>query len=175
MQFADYYKSLFRMDLESVMRAAPPSQHRDAAEVMIQPRTLSSENGVIRRWPAERRALFGAAVFLTVLADQVCYTHFQALYPQFRSLTQYPKFHGDCPGACSHHIHPENVFRCLGSSTGSRREPNAFPYTALPAGTLGSIQAEITAFVRDHLPELGDEFWSRCEIEIPAELRSIKP
>jgi hypothetical protein len=47
--------------------------------------------------------------------------------------------------------------------------------TALPADTLGTIHAEIIACMRDHLPDLGDEFWSRCETEIPAELRSIKP
>jgi hypothetical protein len=172
MQFARYFRAEFSIDLELILRASRQSQHDHANELAIQPRMLSSENVVIGNWSPERRALFGAALFLTILTDQVCYSYFQPAYSQFHSLTRYPKLRGDCPSACSYHLHPATVFPAIGRTARATPETDAFPYDALPADTLTSMREVVAEFVRDHMAELGESFWARCDAEIPQQLRS---
>ena len=170
MRFADYYRTEFRADLESVLRAAPPQHHEHPDEATIQPYSLSSANSAVRHMPTERRVRFGAALFFTVLVDQVCYTYFQDVYPKFRSITRYPKLRGDCPGACNYHIHPATIFRALGRQAVPTNE-DRFAYDLLPSDTVVAMHREVTDFVHAHMPELGESFWTRCDREIPMEVR----
>ena len=93
---SSYYGQQFRDDLHAVLAHAHKTHPHEAGEITIQPRSISTENSVIRSWSDERRAVFASALLLTVLVDQVCFTHFKEVYPQFRALTMYPKLCGDC-------------------------------------------------------------------------------
>ena len=165
MTFSEYYNGQFAADLSLVMSQGFRAHEFD--EVTVQPRTVSSENPVVVQWPKERQAVFAAALFLTVLVDQVCYTHFRSNYDKFRGLTQYPKFRGDCPGGCYSHINPGVVFRAIGRDPGPVRQYDSFPYDRLPADTLETMRREVNDFVDRHMPELGEKFWQLCKMEIP--------
>lgn len=165
--FTDYYHRDFRSDLVAVMSFPPPIDHPDdTAEGVLRPSSLTAQNPVIRRWALEHRSLFGVALFLTVLVDQVCYTHFASAYNEFRALTRYPKLKGDCPSTCGYHVHPRAIFHVLG------RSPFALYPTTPPIELHASIPAmrrEVEAFVTAYLPPVDPaEFWQRCEAEIPA-------
>jgi hypothetical protein len=174
MRFADYYRRFFRNDLAEMLAAVRPPFDRCAANGVVRPVMLSTENAVVCGWPDEGMAAFGAALFLTILADQVCYTHFRS-YDRFRQLTNYPKLMGDPPGGTFWHIHPSCVFPSLRRSPGAMNRPDRFPYHLLPADTVSTMEREVHEFVQDHMPELGDEFWRRCDAEIPPEVRLRLP
>src|SRR5690606_27668683 len=126
---------------------ALPALHEHApGQIALQPRTISLRNPVVRRWSVERRTLFAAGLFLTVLADQVCYTHFQASYSRFRELTMYPKWRGDCPGTCYYHIHPGAVFRAIGAHEGSLGRIEDLPFSAFPDDVIATMRHEVQVF-----------------------------
>ncbi len=170
MTFAEYYGARFRDDLARVLGSAPAPNHlsEDAAEVVIQPRVLSRQNQTLRLWPAERRALFGVALFFTVLLDQVCYTCFPALYESFRRLTEYPKFKGDCPGGCYQHLHPSLILSSLGRPPGVTDSTVLPEYAQLLGEAIPVMQRKVREFCRDHFPALdAPAFWDRCLAEVP--------
>jgi hypothetical protein len=171
MSLQEYYRSDFRGDLLSMIAAGPRSEHRREIETVIQPRTIGAENSVVMGWSDSRRARFAACLFLTLLVDQVCYTYFAMHYKRFRQLTRYPKWKGECPGGCFTHIHPSLVFAAIGRSPGPMNRPDCFAYRALPSDTLGTMEREVHAFVRDHMPELGEAFWDFCDREVPLQIR----
>lgn len=87
MDFVRYYRTQFRDDLEEVVKAGAPSLHPPERDVVIiQPRTLSALNSVIESWTPERQMAFASGLYLTVLADEVCYTYFHLHYADFRRL-----------------------------------------------------------------------------------------
>lgn len=170
MTFRDYYNSSFRDDLRDVVRGLAPVH--DHGEFSLQPRSISVRNPTVRSWDEHRRMAFAVALFLTVLADQVCYTHFRSSYPQFRDLTQYPKWRGDCPGACHNHIHPGAVFRAIGSEEGRLGSISDLPFAEMPDEVLATMESEVTDFVRRYLPSVdAEDFWNRCDREVPLEFR----
>ena len=170
MTFADYYRLRFRDDLTRVIRSAPPPHHLSVGEteVRLQPRTLSDHNETVRSWPAEQRALFGVALFFSVLVDQVCYTYHRNQYEDFRRLTQYPKFVGDCPGGCYSHLHPSLILEQLGGCAGMGYAHPPVPITQVLASAIPVMRREVLEFCRDHMPMLnGSAFWAQCLDEIP--------
>ena len=174
MQFLDYYRDSFRPDVHAVLSGLPSLHPHGSDELTIQPRTISLANPVVRRWGPEQRWAFASALYLTVLSDQVCYTHFGAAYPRFRELTQYPKWRGDCPGACWHHIHPINVFRSIGTEVGQHRDILDLPYKTLPDGLINGMETEVTDFVSRYLDAVdADDFWARCDAELPTGFRLL--
>jgi len=165
---AEYYRGAFRGDLEKVVRHAPPKHEHERGEITIQPRTLSTENRVVRLWDPEWRGLFASALFLTVLVDQVCYSYFRAHYEAFRKLTRYPKFRGDCPGGCGHHIDPAGVFSALGKAPGSWPRDNGLDCKLLPPDLFETIRAEVHSFFPRHLDGIDpNEFWEKCDASVP--------
>jgi hypothetical protein len=171
MNFADYYGLPFRRDITAVLGGLAPMHEHVAGEVVLQPRTLSSLNPAVRALSDERQALFACALFLTIVADQVCYTHFRSAYDRFRALTQYPKLKGDCPGGCSAHIHPSNAL-AVGSEPGRPQWSAPDIAARLPADVLLVMRAEVSSFISEHLPELNPgEFWEQVDREIPVDLR----
>lgn len=167
MNLGTYYNSRFRDDLALLLRSSTPSCRDSTSERFIQPRMLSSANPWVRSTSKERRLLFEQSLFLTILVDQVCYTHRRLCYPRFRSLTMYPKFTGDCPGGCHSHLHPLNLRGLVGCAPGGHPGPNA----TAPYGVdiLDTYRAEVESFVCTHMPELGTPtaFWGLCRAEIP--------
>jgi hypothetical protein len=172
--FANYYRHEFREDLK-VLDGFAVCGHRPRAprdEVEFQPKSLSVANRTLASWPDARRVQFALALFLTVLADQVCFTHFRHLYDRFRALTRYPKFIGDCPGGCSSNIHPKHIFSAIGQREGQRADLESFSWHLVPGDTTETMRAEILSFANDHLAgSFPDEFWIKCRAELPPQLR----
>lgn len=162
MNFTDYYRNKFSVDLKRVMELRPSHDNRD--EVMIQPVTVSTRNLWIRRMPPARQRAFAVSLYLTFLVDQVAYTYFQPQYERFRALALYPKWRGDCPGACCFMLDPESVLWAVGAQPGqilpSAPETINFLRESIPA-----MQAEVDRFVAENLPEMGGELWHRCAAE----------
>ncbi|MDL1927938.1 hypothetical protein FCG40_02965 [Fimbriimonadia bacterium ATM] len=169
MTFKEYYGEPFRSDLGAIV-ASCPSLHSDWQDVVVQPRTLSIENPAINGLTLERRNLFATALFFTVLVDQVCYTHFRAYYPQFRDLTRYPKFRGDCPGGCHSHLHPKSIFNAIGSPHGPAY--NWSGRARFVDDAIEIMRAEVLDFFNTHLNAVdGEDFWRRCVEEMPQRTR----
>lgn len=119
---------------------------------------------------------FAAALFLSVLTDQVCFTHFKASYPEFRRLTQYPKWRGDCPGGCAWHLHPSLIFDAIGSRPGPLPRERSPRFDLLPPDVFSVFELETKDFVREYLPEVSaTRFWERCVRELPPGLRLLPP
>jgi hypothetical protein len=164
MTFREYYGEPFRSDLSAVV-TSNPSPHSEADEVTIQPRTLSTENSVIRVWEPERLRLFATALYYTILVDQVCYTHFGSVYSQFKVLTRYPKFRGDCPGGCYGHIHPMNILKAIGSELGPANNWSGQVILLVEAAEV--MHAEVRDFFRTYLRAVdGEHFWRKCVDEM---------
>jgi hypothetical protein len=165
MTFAEYYRSNFRGDLEKVVRSAPSPNHfsEGAHETELQPRVISRHNQAVRLLPDDRRALFGVALFFTVLVDQVCYTYFRGYYPRFQVLTRYPKFKGDCPGACGHHLHPRDILSALGKPPERNEWGVVEEYRRTLADATPVMEREVFDFFREQMPEVDAvAFWTRC-------------
>jgi hypothetical protein len=173
MTFADYYRSRFRGDLHSVIQAVPRDHDFGPGVIALQPRTVSAENPAIRNWRIDQRAHFASALFLTVLVDQVCYTYFQAHYNAFRAFTQYPKWRGDCPGACYCNIDPALVFEYVGRRMRGPDSPEDRALThAVASDTVSTMEHEIRMFCTEVMPALNSvAFWEACEPHIAAALR----
>ena len=169
----EYYGDPFREDLASVM-ASGRSSHLHDPDPAIQPRTLSTETPVIRSWNAQQRGLFAAALFITVLSDQVCYTYFRDCYAAFRVLTMYPKLKGDCPGGCSTNIDPSSVFGATGRAPGAWPREDEVNYAALPVDLFAVLAIEIRSFFPARLAAIDpDQFLSHCETSIPSGFRLL--
>jgi hypothetical protein len=174
MTLDDYYHSQFSNDLRNVLEGLPSLHQHGSDDVTLQPRSLSTANPIVRRWEKDRLGLFASALFLTVLADQVCYTHFPEHYATFRALTRYPKWRGDCPGGCGTHIHPAVVFRVIGQSPGPVHSRDRPDYSALPSDLIATLKREITSFFPRHLPAIDAmAFLARCDSEVPVDLRLL--
>src|SRR5262249_26440372 len=149
-----------------------PSLHSEGHEITIQPRTLSTDNPVIVTLESERLSLFATALFFTVLVDQVCYTHFKVIYPEFQNLTRYPKFRGDCPVMCCHHIHPTFIFKAIGAAPGPRYD-RAQQAKLLDEATQ-VMHAQVLDFFSTHLRSIdGEHVWRECVKEMAADDRLI--
>src|SRR5881397_61460 len=166
--FEAYYGETFRKDLGAVLDVRLPRQHVFGDEVTLQPRSLSVENPVVNAWDRQHRAVFEVALFLTVLVDQVCYTYYRAHHERFASLTQYPKWRGDCPGGCSAHIHPRHILGVVGRTAGHGPQAPGVDTLAVLASAKPVLEREVRSFCEQHMPELNaDEFWARCSAEFP--------
>lgn len=171
MLFAEYYGEPFRRDLDAVIAGLPPMHLPEGGDVILQPRILDSQNPAVRSLSDKRRALFGAALFLTVVADQVCYSYYPEQYARFRELTRYPKLKGECFGMCHVHIHPSNALE-VGRRSGGEAHGGTETGAALPADVLTVMRAEVETFVEQYLPGVSpSEFWGRIDDEIPEDLR----
>lgn len=166
MNYREYYGEPFRKDLNAVISALP-SGHSNERQTVVQPRTLSTENRIIKDWSQDRLNLFATALFYTVLVDQVCHYHFNYLYREFEQLTRYPKLLGDCPGGCVWGFgHPRMILHSIGSRPGPAT--NWIHSVELVEGSQEVMEQEIKSFSEDHLPGLDAEyFWGKVVAELP--------
>lgn len=163
--FLEYYHDGFRGDLAEVLGAAVPCPtvgHRG-----LQPRCVTMENRAIAVMSEEQHTSFALALYLCVLADQVMYTYFRHHYARFAGLTRYPKWKGDCPGACYHHVHPNAILLAIGGDLDWRNTRKPLPRVLALIDVIPQFRFEVDSFVRDHMPELGTELWERCAREFP--------
>lgn len=164
MTFREYYGDEFRRDLAQVL--AQGNQCDNVGPTALQPRTVSLDNPAIAGMSEARRTLFSLALLLTVLTDQVIYSHFGSSYPEFSALTRYPKWKGDCPGGCYHHIHPASVLAAVGAEAGQWLDPVPDERLSALREALPDFRWEVERFVAERMPALGAEFWRRCEVEL---------
>jgi hypothetical protein len=172
-KFADYYNHQFRDDIQQFMLSIPRESRchdTDTHEFTIQYATLTKDTEHLDVIAAQYRAIFVVALFFTVLVDEVAYTHYRAHYPQFRTLTMYPKFIGNCPGSCHYHFHPRDVFAAVNFSRDSQntgRRPDIQPRDAF-LEAVEPMKLEVIDFFSKHMPQIdGCEFWSKCASEFP--------
>jgi hypothetical protein len=172
MGFSEYYNHEFRDDLTKVYAALPPMHEHSDGVAMIQPHMIGHENPVVHAWAAERRILFATGLFLTILADQVCYTHFRDRYPAFREHTKYPKLCGECPAGCHYHVHPGVIFERIAAGRVRGRGISKEHFALLPDDILTTMKQEVCDFVTKYLPGTDPvDFWNRCDAEIPRDFR----
>ena len=168
MNLSEYYNNCFRGDVGAVLAWYAP--HLDD-EPFFQRRSLSSESPVIKSMKRERIRFFAISLYLTVLVDQVMYSRFKSSYQQFRALTQYPKWKGDCPGACNYHMPAESIFQVIGLALFSENLKYQAEFLPLLAEAVPFMREEVVSFFRLHMPEVdGDAVWDRCMLESPLSL-----
>lgn len=169
--FETYYRNKFRQDINKFIESVPDkSKYHDDPEkrqvVTIQFERLASASGHLNFLGKEDKEFFGIALFFTILADNVCFTHYKAHYSSFQKLTLYPKFIGDCPGGCNYHHHPVNVFEAMNKGLSG---DNRLSFRKKFSESIEVMKDEITDFFREHLSEIdGEEFWKKCRNEFPS-------
>lgn len=171
--FEEYYRQHFQSDIQRFMMSIPPesrNHEQDKSIFTIQYERLTKDTPHLDTIAPEFRAHFAIALFLSVLVDEVCYTHFKPFYTRFRLLTQYPKFIGNCPGGCHYHFHPREIFAAINYSRDGRnsnKRPNVSVSEAFNESS-DVMKEEIFDFFNRQLPEVSpSEFWKRCVIEFP--------
>jgi hypothetical protein len=171
--FADYYRQHYRTDIERFIQSIPAESRNhdyDKSVFTIQYERLTKDTPHLDGIAPEKRAYFAVALFLSVLVDEVCYTHFKPHYTQFRSLTLYPKFIGNCPGGCHYHFHPRDIFAAINYSRdgqNSNRRPDITAFTVFDEAS-DVMKSEVFDFFTQHMPTIDPtEFWRRCVDEFP--------
>lgn len=174
--FGKYYNKRFRQDLITFFGTIPDnSKHHDNYEkstFYIQYERLTRDyphlNFLLN--PNEK-INFGIALFLTVLVDEVCYTHYKPYYQEFKRLANYPKFIGNCPAGCRYHFHPSDLFSAMNHSRKNNKnesyeEQLDFRDTFLHA--IPIMEKEVKDFFVQHFTKIdGNDFWQKCYSELP--------
>jgi hypothetical protein len=142
----------------------------DKSIFTIQYETLTKDTPHLDVIAPDQRAHFAIALFLSILVDEVCYTHFKMQYAQFRSLTLYPKFIGNCPGGCHYHLHPGDIFAAINYSRDGQnagRRPDVTVYGLFDEAS-DVMKSEVFDFFTQHMTTVDPtEFWRRCVSEFP--------
>jgi len=170
--FKTYYLNSFQKDLYKFFETIPEESkfHEDRERKQIysiQFSRLNKSSKHLDFLSCNEKALFGISLFYLVLADMVCYTHFSDHYQKFQELTRYPKFIGNCPGACHYHFHPSRIFSAMNYELNESDE-EWIDFRGVQNETVSFIRNEIMDFFNNHLTEIdGDEFWQKYKREFP--------
>jgi hypothetical protein len=171
--FREYYRQQFRTDVERFMMSIPAKSRNhdyDKSVFTIQFKRLTKDTLHLNVVAPEHRPHFSIALFLSVLVDQVCYTHFRQQYDQFRVLTLYPKFIGNCPGGCHYHFHPSDIFAAINFSQNGRcnaRRPDVVVYNLFDEAS-DVMKGEVFDFFTNHMKTINPvNFWEKCVCEFP--------
>jgi hypothetical protein len=169
--FKTYYNSKFRDDINRFFSSIPDASkfHEDTGNKQIfsiQYERLTPTFDHLNFLDKEGKELFAVALFLTVLTDMVCYSHFKPHYSKFRSLTRYPKFIGNCPGGCRYHYNPNDIFFAMTKGRSSTEQHLVFYDKFLEATE--TMKEETINFFNQYLTEVnGEIFWDKCQKEFP--------
>lgn len=175
--FKTYYNSKFRDDINKFFSSIPDKSrfHEDTQNKQtfsIQYERLTPAFDHLNFLDKEEKENFGVALFLTVLTDMVCFSHFKPYYDKFRRLTRYPKFIGNCPGGCQFHLHPNDIFFAMNKGLSSTEPHLLFRNKFLEA--IEAMKNETISFCNEHLPEInGETFWEKCQNEFPYKTNHI--
>lgn len=169
--FATYYRTKFSSDIIQFFTTIPDSSkfHFCLIEKIfkIQYYRLNRDYEHLNFLSTTDKEFFGVALFFTVLTDMVCYSCFHQYYDQFRKLTQYPKFIGNCHSECHNHLEPKYIFEAMNYS----REgcpPVRLEFAEKFKEAIPVMEEEVKDFFPKHLPEIdGQEFWDRYKREFP--------
>lgn len=169
--FKTYYNSNFREDINMFFSTIPDESkfHEDNQNKQtfsIQYERLTPKFEHLNFLDKEKKELFGVALFLTILTDMVCFTHFKQHYSKFRNLTRYPKFIGNCPGGCQFHHEPNDIFFAMSKGLSPNEPHLLFRSKFLEA--IETMKEETLNFFNQYLPEInGETFWGKCQREFP--------
>jgi hypothetical protein len=179
--FGTYYNERFRNDLQQFFAGIPDkSKHHDNYDKRtyhIQYERLTKDKTHLDFLKTHAdKVNFGIALFLTILVDEVCYTYYKQFYVEFKALTNYPKFIGNCPAGCSYHLSPSDIFLAMNYG----RISNQVSYTeerldfrdafieAIPV-----MEREVLDFFQQHFTKInGNDFWQKCYNELPYKLKN---
>ena len=176
MSFAEYYRGQFRSDLHGFLMSIPQDSRNhdyDKTVFTIQFDRLTINRPHLLEVREASRGHFAVALFWTILADEVCYTHFRSAYDRFRRLTLYPKFIGDCPGGCGYHLHPSQIFTAINRGRSSASAQRATEeIDRILRESVEVMKAEVVDFCDQHLQEVPSlDFWRRCVAELPLSVK----
>ncbi len=171
--FHKYYNGQFRQDVQTFFSKIPSrSKHTfgDRNIFTVQYQSLTNDFDYLNFLESEKKAYFGTALFFTVLVDQVCYTHYQEYYHKFESLTRYPKFVGNSPSTDRTNFPSRDIFSAFNYSRDREKMFNSekVEFWKVFNEAKSVMRNETVDFLENHLNDInGEEFWSRCEREIP--------
>lgn len=174
--FLSYYNQNFQKDLIRFFDSIPDNSkfHEDTQNKQvfaIQHERLKPDLGHLSFLSKDEKEYFAVALFFTILVDMVCYSHFKQYYQKFNTLTRYPKFIGNCPGACNYHFHPNDIFRAMNFSRSNPISINSEDYLqyrekfkeAIPV-----MEYETKDFFLKYMNEINAQFfWDKCKNEFP--------
>lgn len=171
--FVTYYHTSFRVDFSTFLSSIPidSKNHNtdDPKLITIQYERLTRDFPHLDFLKEDlRKAYFGVTLFFTVLIDEVFYTFYKAEYGEFRKLTFYPKFIGNCPSSCRYHFHPKEIFLAMNYSRNKTYLPNPtqINFNKALSEAIPVMQLEIYDFLYKHFPLVNSrEFWKRCQHE----------
>jgi hypothetical protein len=164
MEFEKYYNSLFRTHYSQFISQIPDeSRYHDDPErkeiITIQRSRLSNKYNYLNFLKKEEYNHFIIAMYYSILVDMVFFTYYQEDYHKFQSLTQYPKFIGDCLSTCRFHLEPNDIFKIISRKIDYKKNLSE----AIPV-----MKIEVLNFLKDYLPEIdGEIFWNRCTENLP--------
>ena len=175
-EFDKYYNGQFRNDLQKFFATIPDEskfhEDRENKQVYsIQYERLTKEHKHLDFLTTNQNKVnFAVALFFTILVDEVCYTHFKYDYSNFKRLTLYPKFIGNCPGGCRYHFHPSDIFLAMNKGKdGSSSDLLVFYNTF--SNAVPTLERETKDFFSRYLTSIsGNDFWERCRREFPYRL-----
>ena len=169
--FKTYYNSKFRDDLNQFFASIPDASkfHEDTENKQIfsiQYERLTPKFDHLNFLDKNGKENFAIALFLTVLTDMVCYSHFKLHYSKFKNLTRYPKFIGNCLAGCRYHYHPSDIFFAMNKGLSKTAQHLVFCDKFL--GATETMNGEIINFFSQYLTEVnGETFWEKCKNEFP--------
>ncbi len=181
--FETYYTTKFRQDITLFFLTIPDQSrfHEDnqtKQTFSIQYERLTRYFGHLDQLKKTDREYFGVALFFTVLTDMVCYFNFRENYNNFRRLTLYPKFNGNCPGGCHYHNHPSDIFVAMNFSRSKPLDillPERLDFYEKFNEAIPTIEKETKDFLIDYLKEIDEQlFWEKCKEEFPCRLKREK-
>lgn len=174
--FGKYYSERFRQDLITFFDTIPEnSKHHDNYDketFFIQYERLTRDHNHLNFFKDKtEKTNFGIALFLTILVDEVCFTHYKPHYQEFKNLTAYPKFIGNCPAGCNYHFHPRDLFSAMNYSRNDDQRGSNLDRIDFRDAFVDSIpfmESEVKEFLNQHFQMIdGTEFWQRCYTEFP--------
>lgn len=169
--FKTYYHTKFPDDINRFFSTIPDASkfHEDKQNKQtfsIQYERLTPAFEHLNFLEKEDKEYFAVALFLTVLTDMVCFTHFKEHYTKFESLTRYPKFIGNCPSGCNYHFHPSNIFIAINKGRSAKVQHLVFYDKFKQAEE--SMKEVIVNFFDQNLNGIdGEFFWEKCHKEFP--------
>jgi len=181
--FEKYYRTKFRQDITLFFSTIPDQSrfHEDnqtKQTFSIQYERLTRDFDHLNQLTKSDREYFGVALFFTVLTDMVCYSNFRENYNNFRRLTLYPKFIGNCPGGCHYHYHPSDIFAAMNFSRSKQLDilsSERLDFYEKFNEAISTMKKETKDFFIDHLTEIdGQQFWEKCKEEFPYRLKREK-
>jgi hypothetical protein len=169
--FKTYYTYDFRKDINQFFSTIPEKSvfHEDPDNKQIfsiQYERLTPLEKHLDFLDKETKEIFGVALYFTILTDMVCFTHYKNNYKQFEQLTRYPKFIGNCPGACHLKIDPREIFWAM--NKGINLNDEHLMFRKIFEESKSFMRAETIGFFESYIPNInGSEFWNKCENEFP--------